>query len=299
MRLLLPILWAILPLCAAAENKLLPTSAPPSLTSSATAGEDFSLDADPSFTPSEVAPPSGLVERTYLLGIGRNHVYDSYLSPLDYTGFTLSLTRIGERTMRRAGGRWSQMTLFDLYASHLNNPVGNATTWDGEMQFNYGQHYHFLHSSPWDVALGGLLGAHLGGTYNTRNGNNPGQVRMALDLSLSAVAARQFSLWQKRWTWRTQCDIPLVGAFFTPHYGQSYYEIFNLGHTNHNVVASHPFNAPSIRLISTLSIPFGRSSLTFGYKADIRQSTAHHLDRHSWQHAFLIGYTRTLQFLHR
>ena len=292
MRLLLLAFWACLPLWLAAENKDLP-NIPEANTASPVAT-----------TPQVVAslehlPLSGVVERTYLLGMGKNHVYDSYLSPLDYVGSTLGFTRIGERTMQRGQGRWSQMTYFDLNASQLHNPVGNATTWDGELQFNYGQHYHLMAQPKWNVALGGLLGAHLGGTYNTRNGNNPGQLRMALDLAVSAVAARQFALWKKRWTWRTQCDIPVMGTFFTPNYGQSYYEIFILGHANRNIVFSHPFNAPSVRLLSTISIPFGTSSLTLGYKADIRQSTVHHLDRHAWHHTFLIGYTKTLQFLKR
>ena len=292
MRLLLLAFWACLPLWLAAENKDLP-NIPEANTASPAAT-----------TPQVVAslehlPLSRVVERTYLLGMGKNHVYDSYLSPLDYVGSTLGFTRIGERTMQRGQGRWSQMTYFDLNASQLHNPVGNATTWDGELQFNYGQHYHLMAQPKWHVALGGLLGAHLGGTYNTRNGNNPGQMRMALDLAVSAVAARQFALWKKRWTWRTQCDIPVMGTFFTPNYGQSYYEIFILGHANRNIVFSHPFNAPSVRLLSTISIPFGTSSLTLGYKADIRQSTVHHLDRHAWHHTFLIGYTKTLQFLKR
>ena len=292
MRLLLLAFWACLPLWLAAENKDCP-NIPEANTASPAAT-----------TPQVVAslehlPLSGVVERTYLLGMGKNHVYDSYLSPLDYAGSTLGFTRIGERTMQRGQGRWSQMTYFDFNASQLHNPVGNATTWDGELQFNYGQHYHLMAQPKWNVALGGLLGAHLGGTYNTRNGNNPGQLRMALDLAVSAVAARQFALWKKRWTWRTQCDIPVMGTFFTPNYGQSYYEIFILGHANRNIVFSHPFNAPSVRLLSTISIPFGTSSLTLGYKADIRQSTVHHLDRHAWHHTFLIGYTKTLQFLKR
>ena len=292
MRLLLLAFWACLPLWLAAENKDCP-NIPEANTASPAAT-----------TPQVVAslehlPLSGVVERTYLLGMGKNHVYDSYLSPLDYAGSTLGFTRIGERTMQRGQGRWSQMTYFDFNASQLHNPVGNATTWDGELQFNYGQHYHLMAQPKWNVALGGLLGAHLGGTYNTRNGNNPGQMRMALDFAVSAVATRQFALWKKRWTWRTQCDIPVMGTFFTPNYGQSYYEIFILGHANRNIVFSHPFNAPSVRLLSTISIPFGTSSLTLGYKADIRQSTVPHLDRHAWHHTFLIGYTKTLQFLKR
>lgn len=134
MRLLLLTFWACLPLWLAAENKDL-SNIPEANTAS------LAASLQQVATSPERAPLSGVVERTYLLGVGYNHVYDSYLSPLDYKGSTLGFTRIGERTMRRGQGRWSQMTYFDLNASHLNNPVGNATTWDGEMQFNYGQHY--------------------------------------------------------------------------------------------------------------------------------------------------------------
>lgn len=299
MRLLLLTLWACLPLSLAAENK--DFSFPQQINrgfieheTGATA-ESSTIAAPESEILTGQSLVSGNLKQTYLLGMGLNHVYDSYLSPLDYKGSALGFTRIGERTLERAQGRWSQLTFFDFYASHLTNSSQTATTWDGELQLNYGQHYHCVALPTLNLAVGGLLGAHVGGTYNTRNGNNPGQMRAALDLSASAVATRQFSLWKKRWTWRTQCDIPLMGVFFSPHYGQSYYEIFTLGHTDDNVLLSHPFNAPSLRLMTSLSIPFGRNSVTFGYKADIRQSTAHHLDRHAWQHSLLIGFTTTLQ----
>ena len=146
MRFLLLVLWACLPLSLAAENK------------------DFSFhkktnrgfidhEAETTAEASTIAVPegeistaqslvSGDLKQTYLLGAGLNHVYDSYLSPLDYKGSAFSFTRIGERTLERAQGRWSQMTFFDFYASHLTNSSQTSTTWDGELQLNYGQHYH-------------------------------------------------------------------------------------------------------------------------------------------------------------
>ena len=107
MRLLLLTFWACLPLWLAAENK-----DNPDIQEANTASLAASLRQVA--TSPERVPLSGAVERTYLLGVGYNHVYDSYLSPLDYKGSTLGFTRIGERTMRRAQGRWSQMTYFDL-----------------------------------------------------------------------------------------------------------------------------------------------------------------------------------------
>ena len=86
---------------------------------------------------------------------------------------------------------------------------------------------------------------------------------------------------------------------FTPNYGQSYYEIFSLGHTDRNVVPTTPFSAPSLRFLSTVSIPLRRACITLGYKADIRQSSVNRLERHAWNHTFVIGYSRLVQFLPR
>ena len=33
-----------------------------------------------------------------------------------------------------------------------------------------------------------------------------------------------------------------------------------------------------------------------GYEADIRQSRVNRLDRHAWNHSFIIGFTRQLSF---
>ena len=66
--------WVILPLFARAESP------------------QHTADAD---------TLTGRVERTYLFGVGHNNLYDSYLSPLNYSGTTLSFTRIGERHTQR------------------------------------------------------------------------------------------------------------------------------------------------------------------------------------------------------
>ena len=81
MRLLLLTFWACLPLWLAAENKDNPN--PLEATTASPAASLQQVATSP-----ERAPLSGVVERTYLLGVGYNLVYDSYLSPLDYKGST-------------------------------------------------------------------------------------------------------------------------------------------------------------------------------------------------------------------
>ena len=70
MRLLLLTFWACLPLWLAAENKDLPNI--PEANTASLAATTPQLATSP-----ERALLSGVVERTYLLGVGYNHVYDS------------------------------------------------------------------------------------------------------------------------------------------------------------------------------------------------------------------------------
>ena len=261
--------WAILPLFALAERSPQPTD------------------------PDTLNPR---VERTLLFGVGYNSLYDSYLSPLNYGGPTLSFTRLGER---RHGleGRNTFVTLFDLNGTQATNPSGNGIAWDVEMQFDAGWRRRLTPlRSAWQWSMGALGALHLGGTYNQRNGNNPAQARAAVDVAFSTALRHPFRLMGRRFVWNSQLDVPLVGVMFTPNYGQSYYEIFSLGNTDRNVMPTTPFSAPSLRLLTTLSIPLRRSCITVGYKADIRQSHVHHLERHAWNHTFVIGYSRLVQF---
>lgn len=243
------------------------------------------------------------MRRTLLLGIGKNHLHDSYLSPLDYTGTTLGLAHISERAPRR-GGKLTAFSRMAIDATRADNPKGNAEFWDVQADIAYGYHYnwHFLPSAASGTpclrfALGALAGLQFGGTYNNRNGNNPAQGRLATELSLSAIGEWRFRLVGRPWLVRGQATAPLVGLMFTPAFGQSYYELFTLGHTDRNLRPTFPGNAPSFRLLFSLALPLRRHRFSIGYQADIRQSHLNGLKRHAWNNTLVIGYTRTLKFL--
>ena len=113
------------------------------------------------------------------------------------------------------------------------------------------------------------------------------------------MADYHFRVLKQRWQWRTQVDVPVAGLMFSPQYGQSYYEIFGLGHYDHNLRLTHPFNVPSVRIFSTLSLPFAHRRFAIGLDANIRQSHINGLKRHAWNTMLVISYTRTLKFLDR
>ena len=235
--------------------------------------------------------------------MGAADVLDTYLSPLAYDGTTWTADYRSEKQLSWWRGRISRIWQWHAAYGHVNNPQGNASMHDGELSLDWAAHYNRLvmrdEQKSLRLAFGPQIGARVGGTYHNRNGNNPAQGRVALELGLSAVADYRFRLFGTQWQWRTQGEMPLVGAMFTPHYGESYYQLFGLGHGTRNVRATTPWSAPSFRLQTQLSLPFWHRRLSIGIDADIRQSHLNGLKRHRWNTALTIGYTRTLQFSDR
>lgn len=245
------------------------------------------------------------VRRTFTLGLGHNHLLDTYLSPLNYRGTSFSVGYRSERQSRWAlRGRLTQWWYVQAAYTAASKELGAGTMHDGEIALTYGLHYNRLlwqadAFSALRLGVGPALGLHLGGTYNDRNGNNPAQARAALDLGLSAVVDYRFRLLGARWQWHTQAELPLVGLMFTPHYGESYYQLFALQHGSRNIVAATPFTAPSLLVESRLSLPLLHRRLSIGLRADVRQSHINGLKRHAWNTSLVLGYTRTLQFFDR
>lgn len=237
----------------------------------------------------------GTTEHQWLYGVGYTNALDTYLSPLEYTGPSFGLLHRTERCARWGKGRVSVQGLYGGNLSVLSSPTEDADEWDGNFSAAFGWHYNWHPVPALRLAAGAMLEGALGFTYNLRNGNNPAQGRVGMQLLASGIAEYAFRIGRRNLSSRLQMDFPLAGAMFSPNYGQSYYEIFSLGHYDHNICFTHPFNAPSAHVLFTLQVPMGRRAvLSVGYDADIRQSHVNHLKRHHWSHRFVIGYVRRI-----
>ena len=232
------------------------------------------------------------VKSVWLFGIGKSNVLDTYLSPLEYTGPALSVFHTTERLARWGRRRVTVQAIYHAEGGYLQSPTDDGKVWDGRISAAGGWHYNWYPVQNLRLALGGLAELSTGFTYNTRNGNNPAQGRPDANISASAIVEYSFPLFRRRIEARAQLDVPLVGAKFTPNYGQSYYELFSLGHYDKNVRVVSPFNAPSARLLTTLSFPLLGARISVGYLGDIRQHELNNLKYHSWNHAFVVGYVR-------
>lgn len=244
--------------------------------------------------------PHRSTEHQWLWGVGIANVLDTYLSPLTYKGTDVTWLNRTERQARWGESRVTVLGLYNAHFAYAQSSTDDGKYLDAELTAAGGWHYNWQFGSPttsiphWRVAVGGLVETSGGFTYNTRNGNNPAQGRLGISLLASTLVERNFSFFKQRATARVQLDAQLVGVQFSPVYGQSYYEIFSLGHSQGVVHFTHPGNSPSARLLAMLTLPLKKSNVSLGYLADVRQSKLGGLKRHAWRNTFMIGYTRNI-----
>ena len=239
----------------------------------------------------EPVPERSPTSRSLLVGIGRTNQFDSYLSPMEYTGSQVSIMTQSERMTRLLNRHVSfQSTFYGAYSS-TDNPAGTADYKGGRLAYDAGWHYHYSPMSNLDMKGGSLVGIDLGFLYNSRNGNNPAQGRFSIDLSLSAGADYSFRLCRLPVRASYQADMPVIGMMFNPEFGESYYEISQQG-VGHDIVCAHPGNAFCLRQMLTMDFCLRSITLRIGYLTDIRQSNARSLKYHDISHSFMFGIVR-------
>ena len=245
-----------------------------------------------------VAAQSPVITRVNSIAIGHARQQDTYLSPLDFKGAQISYLSESQRSVTLWHKSLQRQSFFQLDLSQTESPAGNSDYLGGLLRFDQAWYTTFNSQlSNFNLSLGPQLGGTLGTLYHTRNGNNPAQLIAEVHLAVSAQATYPFTLWKRHFCVRDQVDVPLIGAMFSPNYGQSYYELFSLGHKDHNICLAQPFNAPSLRNQLTLDFKLWKQTFRVGYLLDIRQSHVNDLRRHNINHALLIGWVRHFQRL--
>ena len=187
-----------------------------------------------------------IITRATMYGVGFTNVFDTYLSPQEYKGIDFRISRESMRMTRLMGGNVSLQTFFQADLGYTHNKVDNNNTFSGLANWNYGLHYNFPITSNFKLLAGGVGDFNGGFVYNLRNGNNPAQARAYINLAASGMAIWELRIKNRPITLRYQVNLPLAGIMFMPNYGQSYYEIFTLGHWDGVVNFTSLHNQPSL-----------------------------------------------------
>lgn len=237
------------------------------------------------------------VTRATLYGVGYTNVFDTYLSPQEYKGVEMRIVRESSRMTHLMQGNVMRQTLFQAYAGYTHNRVDNNNTFSSLANWNYALHYLFRLSPRLTLTAGAAADLNGGFVYNLRNGNNPAQARAYVNLDATAMALYKTRIGQLPLTLRYQLMLPLAGIQFMPEYGQSYYEIFSLGHANGVVRFTSLHNQPSVRQLLSADLPVGKATLRLAYLADLQQGKLNHIKWHTYSHCLLIGVVKSFYLL--
>ena len=237
------------------------------------------------------------ITRSTMVGIGGTNVLDTYLSNEHFkgTGFTFLSTIERQRPQKR----WATLMEHEANLSFTKDRADKQNELEGAYNFYWGKLYGWeLLEGNLKLQAGGVINASLGFIYNTSNGNNPAQARAHLNLMPTGVASYRFNLWKMQWLLRYELNLPLAGIQFSPNYGQSYYEIFNRGNYDHNIVPTTFVSAPEWRQLITLDAQLSRRiTLRIGYLGNIQQSKVNNLRQHIWTHRFVLGITKRFSII--
>jgi hypothetical protein len=237
-----------------------------------------------------------IITNAKTVGVGATNILDTYLSPEKYNG--TEVRYMSHTTRERIGRPLSRELIHQADIAFANNRAGEGEEIAGAYRFNYGWHYnwHFF-GSRLDVKAGGMTDFNLGFIYNTRNSNNPAQLRAYFNITPSAAATWHFKMWHKPFALRYEIGVPVLGVMFSPNYGQSYYEIFSEGNYDHNIVITSVGNAPSMSNMLSLDFRIGHSTFRIGYLGDFNQARVNGLKSHIYSHTIMIGFVKHFQIL--
>lgn len=242
--------------------------------------------------------PTRYVQRATLYGVGSAHVFDTYLSPQAYKGMDFRLSRESVRMTRIGGGGkvWQQL-FFQTDLGYTHNRVDNNNTLSLLANWNYGLHRRFPLTHNFRLTVGGVADLNGGFVYNMRNGNNPAQARAYANLDASGGFLWDLRLARRPLNLRYQLNVPLLGVMFMPEYGQSYYEIFSLGHAGGVVNFTSLHNQPALRQIISADYPVGKLKMRLAYIWDAQQAKVNGIKTHTYSHVFMVGFVKEFYLL--
>lgn len=237
------------------------------------------------------APPLSVNEGTSV-GVGRYNLMDTYLSPGQqrvYTGWGIRAMNERMKMVRLADYRISRQQIISGELALTDNGSETASDLAGFVDYTLGYHYHLPLLPGLKLLAGGSAHGMAGFIYNTRNGNNPASAKADIDLNVSALLIYGIKIKNYPLVFRYQMTIPFAGVFFSPHYGQSYYEIFDLGN-NSGVVQFNSFhNKFAMKNYFTVDFPVGNMTVRAGYLHSLYRTDVNGIRSHVISHSFMIG----------
>lgn len=228
------------------------------------------------------------VYASYAIKAGSAHRADTYLSPVKYSGWRVGFSYQRLQSMKFAPENWLMHLQLDIDVDRTQNLTGNAAMWYAGFDVSWGMLRRWKLPEGFSIGVGPALAVNLGCLYLDRNGNNPASAKAAITANAAAYCAWNGRILNRPVTLRYQASSPVTGAFFSPDYGELYYEIY-LG--NHSGLAHPAWWGNYFRYDHQLSadLRFGATWLRVGYRGNILSTKINHIVTRDFTHCALVG----------
>lgn len=241
-------------------------------------------NVDGQSTPEPLRP----VFSAYQLRGGSSRYADSYLSPLLYSGWAIGFDYQRIQAMKFDPENWVMQLRLGIEVDRGLNPSGNSSMLYGGVDASCAMMRRWRLPYNLSIGVGPAVSLNVGCFYLSRNGNNPASAKASLTLDASAYASWSVRLASLPVTFRYQAQLAAIGCFFSPDYGELYYEIY-LG--NHSGLAhcSWPGNYFKYEHLLSADLNFGSTSLRLGYQGEIHSTKANNLTTRFFTHSAVVG----------
>lgn len=242
-------------------------------------------DSVPEQSSSEQSRP---VASFYQIEIGNRHALSTYLSPVRYHGPELNLS-----------GNWEKGLPFNprhaimgfegsVGASSLLNPAQTASMLGIEGTFAFSMSWRRPLPYGLQLTVGGYYGIEGEALWLSRNSNNPVALDLWTGIGLGASLSYKLKIGRLPVLISDKVRTPLIGCFFMPGYGQSYYEIY-LGNHKDLAHAGWLGNRFAVDNLLSATLDFGRTSMLVGFRYRFSNAEANNLIARGTRLSFVIG----------
>ncbi len=214
--------------------------------------------------------------------------FSTYLSPITHHGSHWALNC----NVARAAAFNPQAYIMEYGAEiamdFMQNKQHTSSMTDIDFNLHYTLQRRFHPLSALQLSAGAGLEFDAGALYLPRNSNNPVAARVSLFLTLGAQAAYSFTLGKTALRIIDSVSLPSLGAFFSPQFGESYYEIY-LGNDHSNAYCGWWGNHFTLANTLKAQIRLHNTWLALGYKYQYRSSYVNQINTRLVSHSALIS----------
>ena len=236
------------------------------------------------------APVERPVASFFMAQVGGATALDTYLGPVSYSGIDARLEYDRMQAMRFDPQRWVMQMHAGIEYGNLQNVPGNHTEHMLMVDYRWGMMRRWCDAlvPKLQMAVGGSTQLRGGVLYKPSNSNNVVAAKIQWAVSATAMASYRLQVAKLPVVISYQATLPVAGVFFSPEYGETYYEIY-LG--NRSGLVHFGWWGTRFDMTNALmaDMHLGRTVLRVGYRNSIERSWVNKIDSQIVTHMAVIG----------